>query len=181
MTPWPSPPCPTRPTAPPLINGDGTITYTPDKDFNGTDSFTYTISDGNGGTATATVTVTVAPVNDAPVAINDSASTGPGTPLVIPVLANDTDADGDPLIVTFHRPAGQRNRRTINPDGTVTYTPAAGFTGIDTFTYTVSDGNGSTTTATVTVTVGVTNGPRSSRTTRPTHHRRSRSEANSGL
>ena len=53
-------------------HGDGTITYTPDADFNGSDSFTYTISDGNGGTDTATVTVTVDPVNDAPDAVDDA-------------------------------------------------------------------------------------------------------------
>ena len=140
------------------INGDGTITYTPDKDFNGTDTFTYTVTDGNGGTATATVTVTVTPINDAPVAIQDTASTTPGTPVVIAVLTNDTDADGDPLTVTSTTtPTG--GTVTINGDGTITYTPNPGFTGIDTFTYTISDGNGSTTTATVTVAVGVTNGP----------------------
>ena len=54
------------------INADGTVTYTPDPDFHGIDSFTYTVSDGNGGTDTATVTVTVDPVNDAPDAVDDS-------------------------------------------------------------------------------------------------------------
>ncbi|MCV7221205.1 cadherin-like domain-containing protein, partial [Mycolicibacterium elephantis] len=51
---------------------DGVITYTPDADFHGTDSFTYTIADGNGGTATAAVYVTVNPVNDAPEAEDDA-------------------------------------------------------------------------------------------------------------
>ena len=70
-------------------HGDGTITYTPDADFNGSDSFTYTISDGNGGTDTATVTVTVDPVNDAPDAVDDARSTPEDTPVTIPVLGND--------------------------------------------------------------------------------------------
>ncbi len=139
-------------------NGDGTITYTPDPNYSGTDNFTYTISDGNGGTATATVTVNVTPVNDAPVAIDDAAFTGPGTPVVIPVLGNDTDADGDPLTVASAT-APTNGTVTINPDGTITYTPNTGYSGIDTFTYVVSDGNGSTSTATVTVEVGVANNP----------------------
>jgi hypothetical protein len=101
--------------------------------------------------------VTVIPVNDAPMAINDSGSTGPGTPLVVPVLINDWDADTDVLVVSSVGTAANGTVVINNPDGTVTYTPAAGFTGIDTFTYTVSDGNGSTTTATVTIAVGVAN------------------------
>ena len=140
-----------------VINPDGTVTYTPDKDFNGTDSFTYTISDGNGGTDTATVTVTVIPVNDAPVAINDSGLPGRRHRWWLPSLINDWDADTDLLVVSSVGMAANGTVVINNPDGTVTYTPAAGFTGIDTFTYTVSDGNGSTTTATVTIAVGVAN------------------------
>ncbi|MEW9922569.1 cadherin-like domain-containing protein, partial [Marimonas sp. MJW-29] len=63
-----------------VINGDGSVTYTPDADYNGPGSFTYTVSDGNGGTDTATVDVTVNAVNDAPVANNDSATTDEDTP-----------------------------------------------------------------------------------------------------
>ncbi len=62
-----------------VANPDGTITYTPALNFNGADSFTYTVSDGNGGTATATVSVTVTSVNDAPVAVNDAATTAEDT------------------------------------------------------------------------------------------------------
>ncbi|WP_299157105.1 Ig-like domain-containing protein, partial [uncultured Christiangramia sp.] len=63
-----------------VINNDGTVTYSPNENFNGTDTFTYTISDGNGGTDTATVTVTIGAENDAPVAVDDSASTSEDTP-----------------------------------------------------------------------------------------------------
>ncbi|MFC1479571.1 Ig-like domain-containing protein [Planctomycetota bacterium] len=133
------------------INADDTVKYTPDADFNGTDSFTYTISDGNGGTDTATVTVTVTSINDAPNAGNDSATTPEDTAKTIDVLANDTDPDGDTLSVgSVTQPA---NGSVTNNTTNVTYTPDADFNGVDTFTYTASDGNGGTDTATVTVTV----------------------------
>jgi large repetitive protein len=137
------------------VNPDGTITYVPNPNFNGTDTITYTISDGKGGTSTATITVTAAPVNDPPVAVNDAAATNEDTPVTIAVLANDTDLDGDPLSVVAAT-AGN-GTVVINPDGTVTYTPKANFFGVDTITYTISDGKGGTSTATVTVTVASVN------------------------
>ena len=76
------------------LNPNGTFTYTPDSDFNGSDSFTYQIIDGNGGVDTATVTLTVTPVNDAPVANDDSSSTAEDTAVTINVAGNDTDVDG---------------------------------------------------------------------------------------
>jgi CshA-type fibril repeat protein len=135
------------------INPDGTISYIPDRDFNGTDTITYTISDGNGGASTATVTVTVNPVNDAPVAIDDAATTQEDTPATIAVLANDSDADGDPLTVTAA--SAGNGTVTINPDGTITYTPNPNFNGTDTITYTISDGKGGFSTATIGVTVTI--------------------------
>ncbi len=78
-----------------MVNADGTITYTPAANYTGADSFSYTIGDGQGGSATATVSVTVSAVNDAPVAVNDAATTAEETAVSIAVLANDTDADGD--------------------------------------------------------------------------------------
>ncbi len=134
-----------------VINADGTVTYTPDPDFNGTDTITYTVSDGNGGFATTTATVTVNPVNDVPVAVDDIVSTPEDAPVTIPVLGNDTDADGDPLTVT--EATSPNGTVTINPDGTITFTPDPDFNGPTTITYTVSDGNGGTATATVTVDV----------------------------
>jgi len=133
------------------INADCSLAYTPNENFNGADTVTYTVSDGQGGTDTATVTVTVTPVNDAPVAGPDTATTNEDTPVTIAVLDNVTDVDGDTLSVTA---ASARNGTvTINPDGTVTYTPAENFFGTDTITYTISDGQGGTATETVTVTV----------------------------
>ena len=148
----------TAPNGTVTINPDGTLTYEPDENFNGEDTITYTVDDGNGGTDTATVTVTVNPVNDDPVAEDDTAEVDEDGTVDIPVLDNDTDVDGDPLTVTdADAPNGTV---TINPDGTLTYEPDPDFTGEDTITYTVDDGNGGTDTATVTVTVNpVNDGP----------------------
>ncbi|MEM7332261.1 MAG: tandem-95 repeat protein, partial [Chloroflexota bacterium] len=135
-----------------VVTNNGTdVTYTPNADFNGVDSFTYTIGDGNGGSDTATVNVTVNPVNDVPVATDDAQSTAENTAVIIDVLANDSDADGDTLTVdSVTDPA---NGSVSNNGTDVTYTPDAAFSGVDTFEYTASDGNGGTATATVTVTV----------------------------
>ena len=138
-----------------VINANGTITYTPNANFNGTDTITYTISDGAGGFSTATTTVSVAPVNDPPVAIPDTATTNEETPAIINVLGNDRDVEGDPLTVTAA--ASPNGTVTINPDGTLRYVPNANFFGTDTITYTVSDGKGGVATSTVTVTVINTN------------------------
>ncbi len=136
------------------VNPDGSITYTPDPDATGTDTFTYTVTDLDGQTATATVTVTIDPVNDAPIAVDDLDFTGVATPVVVEVLANDLDVDGDTLtVVSVTAPSS--GVAVINGDGTITYTPVAGFTGSVTFDYTISDGNGGTATATVIVVVGL--------------------------
>ena len=78
------------------------VTYTPDPNFNGTDTFTYQVCDDDGNCDTATVTVTVNDVNDPPVANDDSATTDEDTPVTIDILDNDTDIDGtiDPTSVT---------------------------------------------------------------------------------
>ncbi|HGY57155.1 MAG TPA: tandem-95 repeat protein [Caldithrix abyssi] len=133
------------------INIDSTVTYTPDANYNGSDSFTYVASDGNGGTDTATVTVTINAVNDRPVAVNDTTNTDEETAVVINVLANDSDVDGDALSVSsVTSPA---NGSVVNNGTNVTYTPNTNFTGTDTFDYVASDGNGGLDTATVVVTV----------------------------
>ncbi|SLN09796.1 Bifunctional hemolysin/adenylate cyclase precursor [Roseovarius gaetbuli] len=142
----------TAPNGTVVINPDNTLTYTPNPDYNGPDEITYTVDDGNGGTATGTVAVTVTPVNDAPVAGDDAVPTDFETAIDIPVLGNDTDVDGDTLRVDSVGPASN-GTTAINPDGTLAYTPDAGFSGTDTFDYTVTDDNGGTDTATVTVTV----------------------------
>jgi hypothetical protein len=133
------------------IGSNGEVTYTPNDDYTGNDTFEYTVSDGNGGTHTGTVTVTVSPVNDAPVAIDDSATTNEDTPVTIDVLNNDTDADGDNLTVV-NVTQGQNGTTSINNQGDVVYTPNPNFNGTDTFEYTITDGN-ETHTGTVTIEV----------------------------
>ena len=124
-----------------VINDDGTLTYTPNPDYNGPDEITYVISDGNGGTDTATVTVDVTPVNDPPIAVDDPEQVlDGGETIVIPVLANDSDPDGDPLTIT--EASAPNGDVVINDDGTLSYTPAPGYQGPDEITYTITDGNG---------------------------------------
>ncbi|MEN6330125.1 MAG: Ig-like domain-containing protein, partial [Methanobacteriaceae archaeon] len=135
---------------------DGTYTYTPTgTNYFGQDTFIYTLSAFDGyltRTDTALVTITIANVNDAPVAVDDTANTNEDTPVTINVLANDSDPDGNTLTVTgVTQPAN--GSVVINGGSTVTYTPNSNWNGVDTFTYTISDGNGGTDTAMVTVTV----------------------------
>jgi uncharacterized repeat protein (TIGR01451 family) len=98
--------------------------------------------------------ITVTNGNDPPVAVDDSATTDADTPVTIDVLHNDSDPDGDTLTVASVT-QGTHGSVTNNGDD-VTYTPDPGFSGADSFTYTVSDGNGGTDTATVTVTITMT-------------------------
>src|SRR5205809_6490875 len=84
----------------PTLNGDGSFTYMPALNFNGIDSFTYKASDGQAQSGVATVTITVTPVNDAPVAADDSYTTPEDTGLTVSapgVLANDSDVEADSL------------------------------------------------------------------------------------
>ena len=138
-----------------VVNADNTITYTPDLNWTGTDTYTYEITDNNGGFDTATVTIDVTPINDPPVANDDLYSTSEDTPLTVPLpglLGNDTDPENDTLTVTLNtQPAN--GTVTVNPDGSFTYTPNLNWTGTDTYTYEITDGNGETDTATVIVDV----------------------------
>ncbi|WP_062474967.1 tandem-95 repeat protein [Variovorax boronicumulans] len=136
------------------VNPDGTYTYVPGANFNGTDSFTVTVSDGNGGTTTSTITVTVDPVNDAPTVPNYAQTTDEDTPVSGQVVGSDVDGD----TLTYVKGSDPANGTvTVNADGTYTYTPNANFNGTDSFTVTVSDGHGGTTTSTVTVTIDPVN------------------------
>ncbi|CAE6907062.1 COG2931 RTX toxins and related Ca2 -binding proteins [Vibrio sp. B1FIG11] len=117
---------------------DGKVIFTPADDFNGEATISYTVSDGELEDS-AEVSVTVNPVNDAPVANNDSAATDEDTPVTINVLPNDTDVDGDTLtIVNASVPADQGTVEIV--DGKLVFTPADNFNGEATISYTVSDG-----------------------------------------
>jgi hypothetical protein len=144
------------------ITGLGSaVSYTPNADANGSDSFTYTIDDGQGGTATATVDVTIAPVEDDPDAVDDVATVSEDQPTAstVTVLANDTDVDGDALTVTAKTNGAKGTVAIAAGGGSVTYKPSANAFGTDTFTYTVADGHGGADTATVSVTISPVNDP----------------------
>ncbi len=144
---------PTKGTA--VLNGDDTVTYTPDPGETGTTTFTYTVENAIGQQDTATVTLTLLTV---PVANDDSATTlRDASPVTIDVVANDTTAP-DPgevfTITSFVQPANGTVAQVVIGDHTgFTYEPDADYFGQDTFDYTITDEDGLTDTATVTVTV----------------------------
>ncbi len=151
-----------------VLNGNN-CEFTPALNFNGQGSFDYAINDGNGGTDTASVTVTVDPVNDDPVAMDDERTINEEIPVIVDVLANDSDPDaGDLLSATIELgDAEATGRVTLNSDDTFTYDPngqfeslSFGTSTVDVFTYTVSDSNGGVDQATVTITIdGVNDEP----------------------
>ncbi|MCV7370355.1 Ig-like domain-containing protein [Mycolicibacterium duvalii] len=140
-----------------VLNADGTITYTPDGDFFGTDSFTYRVSDagspwhihglsgffaGGGHAHTGQVNVTVTAVNDAPVAVDDAVTTAEDTAVSGHLLDNDNDVDTPAAARSAALATGPTNGTVVvGPTGTYTYTPNAHFHGTDEFTYTLSDGD----------------------------------------
>jgi hypothetical protein len=146
------------------ITGGGTgLTYTPNANANGSDTFSYTVSDPGtphtvhdvlGGVPksdTATVAVTITSINDAPNAIDDVAlgiRQGAG-PTAVAVLANDSDTDADPLNITAKTDGAHGTVAIANGGKSLTYDPAGLYSGRDSFTYSVSDGKGGVDTATV--------------------------------
>jgi Ca2+-binding RTX toxin-like protein len=134
------------------LSGSGNSrTYTPAADYHGPDGFTFKANDGTADSNVATVSLTVTPVNDPPVAVNDTASAAEDAFVDIDVRANDSDLDGDPLTVTaVGTPA---HGTAVIQDGNVRYTPDPNYNGGDSFTYTISDGNGGTDLASVALTV----------------------------
>ncbi|WP_285334560.1 tandem-95 repeat protein, partial [Vibrio parahaemolyticus] len=132
------------------VNPDGSVTYTPNDNYVGKDTFTYVVTSG-GVSESTTVNVDVTPVNDAPVAKDDTAITDEDTPVTIDVLPNDTDIDGDKLsIESASVPKEQGTVEVV--DGKLVFTPAENFNGHAEITYTVTDGQ-LTDEAKVTVTV----------------------------
>jgi hypothetical protein len=119
-----------------IVNPEGSLTYTPDEGFCGTDSFQYTVADGMGGSATATVTIIINCVS-IPEAYDDEASTDKCKAVTINVLANDVNA-GPSSICGFSQPA--HGSVAKNGDGTFTYTPDCDYCGEDSFTYTLCGG-----------------------------------------
>jgi hypothetical protein len=125
-------------------NATGAMTYTPNANANGGDAFTYTVTVDGKTSNIATVAVNITPVNDAPIATADTAGGAVNTPLVISVLANDTDVDGDVLSIAAGSvtapvgPAGSISNVTANANGTITFT--GNIAGPYQFTYRATDG-----------------------------------------
>ena len=135
-----------------VVNPDGTFTYTPDANFSGTDSFTYKITDIDGDVSEATATITIEPGNDVPVAVDDAYSTPFDEPVNGDLSGNDTPSpDGGNVWMKLTDPAN--GTVVVNPDGTFTYTPDAGFSGADSFTYKITDVDGDVSEATATISV----------------------------
>ena len=124
------------------IGANGNLVYTPQSGFDGTDDLTYQVSDA-ALTGTATVQLNVHSTNAAPVAVNDSYQAEHDSLFTVSaatgLLANDTDAEGDPLTATLVTGAAH-GTVTVNPDGSFSYTPVAGYVGPDSFGYRDSDG-----------------------------------------
>ena len=137
------------------LNLDGTVTFTPNADFNGAANFSYTATDGALTSNSATVTVNVTAVNDAPVAVADTLSATEDTPVIYTaaqLLGNDTDVEHDSLTIASVA-QGSNGTVVLNSDGTVTFTPDANFNGVADFSYVASDGTDLSNSATVTVNV----------------------------
>ena len=122
----------------------GAISYRGALNFFGADSLQYTVCDSDGMTSPpATVAITVNPVNDAPVAVDDMMGTEIGVPVLIDVLANDSDVEDSTLgssVTLVQQPLG--GTAVVNPDGTILFTPDADFSGSTIIQYTVRDSEG---------------------------------------
>ncbi|NCG17419.1 MAG: tandem-95 repeat protein [Rhodobacterales bacterium] len=138
------------------LNADGSFTYVPNANFNGVDSFTYTANDGVNNSAVTTVTLTIASENDAPAALDDAYNVDEDLDLIVftatGLVANDTDAENDPLTVSVVSDVSN-GVLALNADGSFTYTPDANFNGVDSFTYIANDGDLDSGVATVNLTI----------------------------
>jgi len=131
------------------VLNDSLLSYTPPLNYVGVDTISYVISDGNSGIASAQVTIEIIG-NSLPEAIDDSAATDDRTTITVDVIANDKDTDGDNL--TLLSVLANSGTATI-VENKILYTPALGFDGTDTVTYTITDGKGGEASATLAVSV----------------------------
>jgi hypothetical protein len=127
------------------------IRYIPAVGFSGVDTFTYTVTDQNGNTRQGTISIVV---NAAPTANNDTATTNQDTAITLTILANDTDIENDLFFISqLNSSSIQKGSIVKNADNSVTYTPASGFIGTDSFSYSIQDSKGGTDSATVSIKV----------------------------
>ena len=129
------------------------LTYTPNQDYNGSDTFTFKVNDGTVDSNIAIVDITVTAVNDTPLAVEQTVTTDEDTGVAITLAGSDVDGDGLTFSVLAFPANGSLSG--IMPD--LTYTPTANFNGSDSFNFKVDDGNGENDTATVWITVATVN------------------------
>lgn len=141
------------------VAATGAFVYTPQANFNGSDSFSYKLIDSAQQESTATVTLTINPINDAPQAVTDEYQATTAITLAVVasdgLLNNDTDIDGDTLNVSGVNTSPSNGSVDVSADGSFSYTSNSEFVGTDTFSYDVSDGNGGTTTGNVNIVVAL--------------------------
>ncbi|MCA9056346.1 MAG: tandem-95 repeat protein, partial [Planctomycetaceae bacterium] len=141
------------------LNADGTYSYDPNGAFDylapnqtDVDKFTYTVTDPHGGVATATVTITIVGLNDPPTAWGELMHTAMDVPITAHVLDNDTDPNGEPLsVILIDGP--EEGTAVVNADGTITFTPSHGFTGMVEIRYLAEDPHGASSPATLMIMV----------------------------
>ena len=141
------------------LNADGSFTYVPDANYFGPDSFTYKANDGALDSNMVTVSITVNPINDAPVAVEDTYSINEDLPLIVTlpgVLGNDTDVENGTLSAILVSDVAH-GTLTLNANGSFTYVPDANYFGPDSFTYKANDGAADSNTVTVSITVNPVN------------------------
>ncbi|MEI6851736.1 MAG: Ig-like domain-containing protein [Bacteroidota bacterium] len=157
------------------FSNNGTFTYTPNANYNGSDTFIYMVCDLGMPIYcdTALVTINIVPVNDPPIAVDDIATTPEDTPVSGNVLTNDSDPEGDPLVVVDFTINGTTypadgsivtipgvGTLAIDSTGDFTFNPVLNFNGpVPTVTYMITDGNGGTDAANLNIFVGLVNDP----------------------
>ena len=142
-----------NPTHGTLSGSGANRTYTPAANYNGSDSFTFKTNDGTSDSNIATISITIDPVNDAPIANNQTLTTPEDTAL--PITLTATDVDGNPLTYSIVSPPVHGN--LTGSGSTITYTPASNYNGADNFTFTVNDGSVTSNVATISITVNPVN------------------------
>lgn len=149
------------------VDPDLQITYSPNLNFNGEDTFSYQVCDANSDCSSANVSVFVTPVNDPPTAVNDPTNTSINTAVIIPVMANDSDVDGDVIFLDSFDATSAEGGELLRVDGgtpddksddQIEYHPPLDFVGQDSFLYTISDGSLNAS-ATVSINVTATDTP----------------------
>ncbi len=143
------------------FNADGSFTYAPATNFNGSDSFTYRVVDGCGQSSTGTVHIAIGALNDPPSVQNQTPNVDEDSPLIVSapgVLSGASDPDGDPVTaILISGPT--HGTLTLNADGSYSYAPDANFNGSDSFTFAATDGTLTSSVATVFITVHAVNDP----------------------